>query len=737
MKTYFFKFFIPIFFVTIGFSQPLYLSDFQYFSESELSGGGPYTGSPVSFWYRDTLDGFVHTNGNLILSNFGCPQFYGYVRAVNGITAGSCIPDNVFQGGFDADADSFFLPTPEIVDDFKNYANYVFIADSMINRTDIRDTLIMTEIEFQPGGFVVNQWSYIIPPIADDDTQFNDFGYYHNHANNSIEKCEIDGFHNFDFPSPDFFLDYILYNQLYMTTSGIIHIQGGQLLVKGIVDGQFVIVTDERTEYLRPDDSGILDYCYNNIWLTDDLTYLDSDTMGQVSIGSVNRLGLVSGANIIIANTLENGGRNSLNGSDIRINAALITLNGSFTAHYWQNTTSQNYAPDLQSPAFSKGDGRGPYRMGGTTGSSDSRGNVYLWGTLVQNKRGFMRRGQPGPYESSGIGYEGKIYHYDPNFLVSPPPGFEELVNPLNLFQYGDVNLSRDIDDSDATMILESLVGSVSLDNIQILNANVSLDYTVSALDATIIYQYNNGLLDSLPVDASIHFGEVGGSVSMDDGEITEGEEVILPINVNGAGGIFALSGVITYDPAYLEYVGVTWPTIFSHNATSFPTIRSEIKIAAATTTEVEGDVTIATVTFVAQATLPGNQTSVSLASLRWNEEDELNNAALATLQNVTSVNSNFLAPNEYTLYQNHPNPFNPTTTISYDLPEQSMIKLTVFDILGQEVATLQEAEKPPGNYEVQWNGLNQHGNPVSTGVYFCRLQAGNYSKTIKMVYLR
>mgnify|MGYP003964269361 CR=1 FL=1 len=91
----------------------------------------------------------------------------------------------------------------------------------------------------------------------------------------------------------------------------------------------------------------------------------------------------------------------------------------------------------------------------------------------------------------------------------------------------------------------------------------------------------------------------------------------------------------------------------------------------------------------------------------------------------------------KYTLHQNYPNPFNPTTTISYSLSEQSTAKLTIFDIQGREVRTLQDVERPPGNYEVQWNGMDRSGNPVSTGVYFARMQAGDYSKTIKMVYLK
>lgn len=93
--------------------------------------------------------------------------------------------------------------------------------------------------------------------------------------------------------------------------------------------------------------------------------------------------------------------------------------------------------------------------------------------------------------------------------------------------------------------------------------------------------------------------------------------------------------------------------------------------------------------------------------------------------------------PTKFTLDQNYPNPFNPITNINYSLPEQSVVKLTVYDIRGNEVIKLQNAYKAAGNYELQWNGLDQSGNPVNTGVYFCRLQADEHSKTIKMVYLR
>ena len=93
--------------------------------------------------------------------------------------------------------------------------------------------------------------------------------------------------------------------------------------------------------------------------------------------------------------------------------------------------------------------------------------------------------------------------------------------------------------------------------------------------------------------------------------------------------------------------------------------------------------------------------------------------------------------PGEYALHQNFPNPFNPTTTISYSLPEQATVKLTIFDIQGREIMKLQDEKNDLGNYSIQWSGLDQQENQVSTGVYFCRLEAGTYSQTIKMLFLK
>jgi len=101
------------------------------------------------------------------------------------------------------------------------------------------------------------------------------------------------------------------------------------------------------------------------------------------------------------------------------------------------------------------------------------------------------------------------------------------------------------------------------------------------------------------------------------------------------------------------------------------------------------------------------------------------------------AVDDGLAKPTEYALEQNYPNPFNPSTTLRYGIPEEASISLIIYDIRGNTVKTFTSEKKAAGWYEHLWNGLDNSGQPVSTGLYLTRMQAGDYSKTIKMVYLR
>ena len=89
-----------------------------------------------------------------------------------------------------------------------------------------------------------------------------------------------------------------------------------------------------------------------------------------------------------------------------------------------------------------------------------------------------------------------------------------------------------------------------------------------------------------------------------------------------------------------------------------------------------------------------------------------------------------------YLLSQNYPNPFNPSTTIRYEIPERSFVTIKIYDVLGNEIATLVNEEKSAGSYEVIFNTEASIKNPAS-GIYFYQLSAGNYTETKKMILLK
>ena len=93
--------------------------------------------------------------------------------------------------------------------------------------------------------------------------------------------------------------------------------------------------------------------------------------------------------------------------------------------------------------------------------------------------------------------------------------------------------------------------------------------------------------------------------------------------------------------------------------------------------------------------------------------------------------------PSTHVLNQNFPNPFNPNTTLMYGLPEDTGVSLIIYDIRGIQVRTIASGTQLAGWYEYVWSGVDDFDQPVSTGLYLARLQAGSYSKVIKMLYLQ
>ena len=125
-----------------------------------------------------------------------------------------------------------------------------------------------------------------------------------------------------------------------------------------------------------------------------------------------------------------------------------------------------------------------------------------------------------------------------------------------------------------------------------------------------------------------------------------------------------------------------------------------------------------------------------------------IDNVKIIGVQSTTDVHEiTKVIPKDFELSQNYPNPFNPTTRIRYSIPSLKnplpggarggLVTLKIYDILGNEVATLVNENKPVGSYEVSWNGTNNSGQHVASGTYIYRITAGDFVQSKKMVLLK
>ena len=95
------------------------------------------------------------------------------------------------------------------------------------------------------------------------------------------------------------------------------------------------------------------------------------------------------------------------------------------------------------------------------------------------------------------------------------------------------------------------------------------------------------------------------------------------------------------------------------------------------------------------------------------------------------------ILPNFYFLYQNYPNPFNPKTKIKYDLPNDALVTIIIYDLMGRSIKSLVNMNQSAGYRYVRWDATNNFGEPVSAGMYIYTIQAGEFRQTKKMVLLK
>jgi len=276
---------------------------------------------------------------------------------------------------------------------------------------------------------------------------------------------------------------------------------------------------------------------------------------------------------------------------------------------------------------------------------------------------------------------------------------------------------------------------------------DVSGNGTVSAYDAALILQYVVGLIDEFPAERMSSPSAIEPrdyEISLPDVETPAGEKIQVPIAINDASGLLAGGITIKYDQTVLRAVdyaplkllnGYYWKA-----NTNLP---GEVRFAFATTEPL----TPALSQREREEKVGGRMLMVEFEVLP-NAEGKTSplifeNVNLSNSRSVTKINGEVrVIPSSFALLQNFPNPFNPDTWLPYKLASDSTVSISIYNAKGQLIRTLPLGYQNAGVYVTRgkaayWDGKDNVGERVSSGVYFYTLQTGKFISTKKMVIVK
>ena len=295
----------------------------------------------------------------------------------------------------------------------------------------------------------------------------------------------------------------------------------------------------------------------------------------------------------------------------------------------------------------------------------------------------------------------------------------------------GDANLDAGVDLSDflATVDHYTFGGQFALSGDGFNNADVDENETVDADDASQILSFlTNGCFPGVFGGNQPAGGFIPAAVTLNP----DNNEAAITLNTEDVENLNNMTITFTFDTTQINYEAFSsiqigngnyvhatnsepGKVIFTFNAPTFLSGNFELGDIVIHYNDTKGDILInTTYSYDGINQIPGPVITFNPNGV----QDEAK-------------------PTSFKLEQNYPNPFNPSTTIRFSLPRHEFVSLKIYDILGQEVKTLLSGEKNVGTYSVKWNGDDNCGNKISSGVYFYRIKAGNYINVKKMVLLK
>ncbi len=311
----------------------------------------------------------------------------------------------------------------------------------------------------------------------------------------------------------------------------------------------------------------------------------------------------------------------------------------------------------------------------------------------------------------------------------------------VRVFRLGDVSGNGVITSFDGSMILRDQVEAIELNTVQSKVADVSGDTTLTSYDASLILQYVVGLITNFPAGFAKQ-QEMQGVLSAFaftiQSSANEGEYDLL-VRITKPSQVFGITMSLGFDtnivvPKAMKQTALS-DSMFM--ASFFPKGKANLALAGTKPMNTAGDIARFTFT-LKEGSVPGNSVLFTMKKFILNETDYTNDIAGIAMD----VKNASLLPETFSIEQNFPNPFNPATTINYQLPKESDVTVTIYNMIGQEVRSLVDASQPPGYYSVLWNGRDNNNAPVSSGVYLYKIIAQSGGKNVfvhtkKMVFLK
>jgi len=265
---------------------------------------------------------------------------------------------------------------------------------------------------------------------------------------------------------------------------------------------------------------------------------------------------------------------------------------------------------------------------------------------------------------------------------------------------------------------------------------DVSGDNTISAYDAALILQYVVGLIDDFPADSMVSPSTISPRsyiVGISELSAREGDKIHVPIAINDATGLWAGGISLKYDQTVLRVLDVLPTTKLNGSYWKANTeLDGEIRFAFATTEPTNGQGNILMVEF---EVLPNTEGKTSPLIIE--------NVNLSNSLNIIKNNGSLtVIPSTFALLQNYPNPFNPDTWIPFKIATDASVTINIYNQKGQLIRTIALGPKAAGVYfskdkAAYWDGRDDFGEKVSSGVYFYTLQAGEFIATRKLAVVK